>query len=365
MTRGRRKRIGTGIYRDAAGIAICVSVNGHRLERRYPPTTPIDTIKEARKRLRRELEQSTPPPAARGSFTAEADRYLSHAAHLAAWKARRSEIRAWIALLGRRPRATITRADILAARSEWSAAGVNPKTINNRLIALRAMYHALDGDDAASPADRIKPLPTRTPPAHSISADLIGQVYQNLSAAIDHATHQPRRSHHRTDRPRLARLKQVRARLRILAVSGVRPSELMRAQPEDFDLDQATWTTRDGKGGHRPQGIPITPAVDAAIRELLEADALGPFDTGAHAQTLRRFGWPAHIRPYNLRHSLSQALSTAGADIREAADLLGHRRLETHRRHYNPGQADKLRAALARLDTRIDFLEPAARAQGT
>jgi hypothetical protein len=353
--RGKRRRLAAGVYSDGSGVALVVWSHGRQIERRLPAGLELAELKRLRAQMRLELEAEAPAAVTRGTFEADVARYLDLSTALAAWKSRRSELRAWSDLYGRRARFSLVRADVLGAMATWRAAGASPKTINNRVIALRALYATLDGPERACPADYVRPLEVPRAPALVVTAATIAEVYARLSTAIaDQASTRPR-SHHRIDRPRLRHLVTTRARFRLLAVSGVRPSELMRARPEDFDLDRRVWLTRDGKGGRRPAGVPITEAVEAAVREFIEAGAFGKFDTGVFADTVRRFGWPAHLRPYALRRTLGQALTAEGVDLADTAALLGHRRIDTTRQFYVPARDEQLRGALERLDARVAF----------
>lgn len=338
--RGRRRRLATGIYRDASGIALVVSVHGRPVERRVPEGQDLASLKRQRAQLALTLAAQVEAPPAQGSLAADIGRYLELVPHLVGLDSRRAELRAWAALYGRRPRALITRDDVLEARAGWTADGVAPKTVNNRTTALRALYHALDGDEAPTPADRLRALPVRQAPPVAVSAAVIAQVYQRLQAA---------------EQAGLLRDAKTRARFRLMAETGRRPSEIMRAQPDDIDRTRGVWWVRDGKGGYTPGGVYLTPSVLAAVNEFVAAEAWGPYNTGSMARVLRHAGWPAAIRPYNLRHSVGQALADAGADHVDIANTLGHRDVRTTRRHYVGIQASRTRAALERITGRIPF----------
>ncbi len=339
-TRGKRKRLARGIYSDAAGIAIIVHSGGRQIERRHPHGTALKTLKTLRARLALE-NQAEPANATRGIFETDAARYLELVKHLAGWTERRSEIRAWNARIGSRSRSSITRGDVLSARAAWIEDRKSPKTINNRVAALRAMYHELDGgDDAPTPADGIKPLTVATKPPLSVSESKIATVYRNLAAA-------EKRGHLRD--------RKTRARFRMLAETGRRPSELMRAKPDDFDLERRIWHVRDGKGGFTPGGLYLTDSMMTAAQEFIDAEAFGDYNTGSFAIRLRNAGWPAGVRPYNLRHSVGIAMADSGADHMDIAHALGHRDPRTTKRNYVGIRESRTRAALERIDGRIPF----------
>jgi integrase len=345
MARHQRRKIATGIYTDKYGIAIIVTVRGTTKEIRRPHGIPLATLKTERARLKLELTGTAPTTPARGSLERDIQTYLGLVKHLAGWTERRSELRAWIALYGHRPRHSLERADVLAARAAWLAGGrdaepVSAKTINNRVTALRALYHELDGHDAPTPADGIRSLPFQRQPPIDVPAATIAAVYQRL---IDF------------ENGGRLRDRKTRARFRMRAETGRRPSEIMRAQPGDFDLVRRIWHIRDGKGGFTPGGLYLTDSILDAVRLFIDADAFGPFNTGSMAEVLHAAGWPRDVRPYNLRHSIGIALADAGADHMDIAAALGHRDPRTSRRHYIGIRDSRTRAALEKIDGRIDW----------
>jgi len=148
---------------------------------------------------------------------------------------------------------------------------------------------------------------------------------------------------------------KTRARFRVLTTTGARPSELMRAKPQDVDLKQKVWHTRDGKGGFRPLGIPLTPEAVAAWQLFIESDAWGDFNTGSYAKALRSAGWPPDIRPYNARHSVGDALDEADVDLADIALVLSHTRVETTRKHYVRAKFRRMRQAMDKIAGRIQW----------
>lgn len=345
MTRaaGRRRRLATGVWRDDCGISILVRRGATLHEVRRPLGTPMAECRRVRAQLTQSLAATSPPPAERGTFAADVARYLKLAGHLSDVTARRSELRAWLAVIGsRRSRYTITREELLGVRSKWLAAGVAPKTVNNRLTALRALWTTLDGPDAACPAHRILPLPVRHAPPVAVDAGTLAAVYAALQ---------------RREAEGYLPNAKTRVRFRLMAETGRRPCELMRARRDDFDLVRGVWHVRDAKGGFTPGGVFLTDSIRQAVEAFLAADALGPFDTGSMARALRAAGWPAGLRPYSLRHGVGQALADAGADHLDIAAALGHRDVRTTRDHYVGLRHSRTRAALERIAGRVAWPE--------
>jgi integrase len=346
MSRGPRECIEPNIYRDSAGLAASVKVGGVSREKRYPADTPLRVIRQWVGRTRGELAEQQ-PKSKRGTLAADAERYYLRSAHLASWRETRSEIRAWVARFGPWPRAKITRAHILDTRQVWLAAGTAPRTVNHRVAALKTLYHELDGPHVATPCDTVVPLAVpRVPPA-PVTPETIRAVYLQL---LEH------------ERAGVLRDQKTRARYMILAASGVRASELARAEPGDVDLEARVWRTRDGKGGVRPGGLYLHDDLLAGWKLFVEAKAWGPFETNSMSRVLRNCGWPPAVRPYTLRHTVGQTLSESGADLADVSAWLGHSRIDTTRRSYVPAIAGRIQALGESIGTRIRGPEPPAAA---
>lgn len=303
-------------------------------ERRFTPHTPQRVIKAWKARTLALLMKRSPQPersAHGGTLAKDAERYYPLIKHMADWVTRRSEVRAWFPTLGTHYRHLITREDVLRTRGDWKAAGVAAKTINNRVTALRNLYHLLDGDDSPTPCDGIKPLtPSKVPP-QIITAALVNAVVNALAAS----THRE--------------AAKDRARLMLLATTGKRPCELMRAQPADVDLLRRVWIPRDAKGGFCP-GVYLNDEMLAAWQAFVVAEAWGAYSTTHFARRLRRHGWPVGVRPYNLRHSTWIEASERGADLADVQAGAGHKIMATTRRHYVP----VLNSRMQRLSELID-----------
>lgn len=364
---GRRKeriKIADGIWRDAIGITVIAHVRGAgQKEKRFPLAVPVDDLlrwqNETRVRLLDRAERGSKP----GTFARDAQQYLNaFTKHLASRKSRRIEIRAWIKEFGERPRGTITPADVARVRTKWltekqpqprglAAKVLSPKTVNNRVAALRHMYHALDGKRAWTPVDDIAGLSVHRTPIVRIDDALLLKVEATLQAH---------------ERHKFLKTAKTRARFRVLVTTGRRPSEVMRALAEDVDLERRVWVPRDGKGGFSP-GLYLNDDMLAAWRLFVEADAWGPFSTNSFARVLRTAGWPTGLRPYQARHTLGITMSERGVDLDDVGAQLGHKRRETTRKHYVPVLNSRVQRASESIDGRFggwrqpQIVEPRAR----
>ena len=261
-----------------------------------------------------------------GTLAAAADEYLATVRHLASWKSRRSEVRAWVAALGARPVAGLTKLDVLRVRSTWLAGGCAPKTVNNRVATLQHLCGTLDLPD---PAARIRPVQVPRTLPQIVPVGVIEQVLERLADAG---------------------LWRTRARFGVLAATGRRPSEVMRTRRGDLDWERAVWRVRDGKGGWTPGGVALAATALAAWREFDRVEAWGCWDQTSWVRTLRRHGWPEGLRPYCLRHSVGIAMSEAGIDLSDVGAALGHRSTDMTRSHYVPVSDRRMRKAAEALE---------------
>jgi integrase len=336
-----RRKIERGIWADQYGFAVIKTASGLTKEKRFPPGTPIGVLRAWRTAQGQILERTAPVKAPRGTLLHDATAYLQQVAHLTSAPELRSVLKAWTARLGHVSRYRITAQDINHAVVAWRKDGVAPKTVNNRLNALRRLYHVLDSPRAWCPVDDVQLLPVPRQPTTYVTPEIIRATYAGLLEQ---------------ERKGKLRDSKTRARFMVLASSGVRASELMRAEPGDIDLTRRVWLTRDGKGGFRQGGgVYLTSDLLAAWRVYIAADAWGVFNTGSMAKALRTAGWPRGVKPYQLRATVGLAMSEGGIDLADISSSLGHSRVQTTRSHYVSVLGSRVQAAFQTIDKRIDW----------
>lgn len=331
----RRRTLATGIYQDGTGITVRA---GNLPERRFGLGTPLVLLQQVRDEMLKIHHRQKGTGAA--TLRRDCARYRERKKHLVNLSSVNAELDAWCALYGSKSRHAITRDDVLEARGLWRDDGLAPKTVNNRVNRLRAVYRELDGPQAWSPTDSIAPMPVPRTPIQRISPALIRHVIAQMQAATYRR-----------------RLRKTVARFMVYATTGRRPSEIARAKPEDVDFENRVWIPRDGKGGHTP-GIYLNDDMLFAWKAFAEADAWKTFNSRVFARTLRRYGWPEGVRPYNLRHSIGLALSEAGFDLADIGPHMGHKRPETTRKHYVPVLNSRLQAMSEAIGDRIGLSVP-------
>ncbi len=337
MKHAKRTRVATGIYRDACGYLVTVSVKGRRRDRRFPPDTAIAFMAIRQIRMRAELaEQHDQAPAgptpARGTVAGDLDRYLPQIAGRVGYKADRSHLHAWLPHIGPTLRSRVTPAQIRTAIAAWLTAGKSARTIRHRVRVFRELYRTLDGPGAVAPLQGVKLPKPADPHPTPVPIAIIQAVAASLKAGKRHARGYGGDS------------VKCHARFLVRATTGQRPSQIMRAEPEDLDLVRRIWFVRAGKGGTTIP-LPLNPDQVHAWRAFIAADAWGPFDTRSFSKTIRRHGWPAGIRPYTLRHTFAIDHLLGGTDLGDLQGLLGHRQIETTRKHYAPVLLARLKKA--------------------
>jgi site-specific recombinase XerD len=153
--------------------------------------------------------------------------------------------------------------------------------------------------------------------------------------------------------------------LALFAYGGLRRSELLGLDWDDVDLERRLIRVRVAKGG-RQRVLPIHPGLVPllldyrATRTPLDHPALFLGVLGNRlsptilSTTFRRYTEAAgvtkrkRITPHTLRHVFATELLSAGANLRQIQELLGHKHLDSTQRYTHVG-AHQLRGAVKRL----------------
>lgn len=338
----KRLKLSEGIWRDDYGISGVVKVGRTQTELRFPLGTDLKTIKAAREAEKVRL-RAKHPTLARTAFARAARRYLAivkGSLDKASFKSRRSEIRAWIRALGSADVRAIDAAALRIVISDWREAGRSPKTILNRVRTIGHMWRALF--EVALPKVDLPAIPKRRP--RFVTADIITGVEARLRA--HEAAGQLPDS-------------KTRARFMVMAATGMRPAQLKRMTASDLDLERRVVLIPAAKGGE-PVGLWLNDDMLTAWRVFAAVKAWGHFDTRSFGRRIRTAGWPAGVRPYNLRHAVGIELGERGIDFRDIADMLGHTDDATTRAFYVPVLNSRLRVASEKMAGRLGWLEASA-----
>jgi integrase/recombinase XerD len=139
-----------------------------------------------------------------------------------------------------------------------------------------------------------------------------------------------------------------RAMLELLYASGMRVSELIALDVQDFDVDNG-YVRCFGKG-HKERMIPVYQRAIVAVKEYLEngrpklvykKDEKALFVNRRGDRLTRQGLWQilkgyaqaagleTEIAPHTLRHSFATHMLDGGADLRSVQELLGHANIST------------------------------------
>ena len=325
----RRIRVSEGIYKDRHGLAATVKVNGIQRELRFPPNTPLKTIRARRDELRASLR--TLPAGERHTLAHDAERYLDQVtANLIGSAERRRDVEVWLPRFGQLR--TLSLAEHLAALNaqlhDWRRTRA-ASTCNHRRHALMHLVRVLYGRRAAIDLEDLVRFPLPLPRPRWVDRAHIEAVLEQLAGGT-----------------------RTSARLRLMHWTGMRPSQMGRLARTDFRLaDPVPYVNVPrGKGG-RLAAIPLVDDALAAVRDFIAADAFGPWSTQSANKAIQAAARKAGREPftvYQIRHSFATWLRHAGADLADIQDLYGHTDASTTRIYAAPTLA-KQREAIQRL----------------
>lgn len=297
----------TGIYKHGAGYRAVVSQGRDRakIKRTFPATATLAEMQAWRRDTQAAYRVTRKQRANRGTFEGDAKRYLQVVSALPTHKDRTRQIQAWVQAFGTKQRDRITSTDIRYWRDHWlteprakDKPPLAPATVNLRLRALSNLYRVLDGPRAENPVRDVEEC--REPPPRPRDLD-----YATIRAILDKL---PDKGKTEKGKPRPT-VSLTKIRLRILAYTGLPPSQLMRLRAQDLDLQQNTLSLPGRKKGRGTDAkvVPLLPQARAAFADLDAAKAWGRFSTHSVYKSFRLAAKAAKVdplpRPYDLRHS--------------------------------------------------------------
>lgn len=319
MTRGKRTRVATGIYRDAYGYAIVTSIDGNQEERRYHLDSDLDKLILLRQQWKLERRgiaiqtraQTFAPIAAAflDTFKPKSRRRVDVTIALNHW------LEAGFKTLAIED---ITPERIATQLAAWSARGVANSTLRHRRRELGNLFTWKYGAGGINPVRAV----ARAPKTHRERPRDFPYVVARLILF--------------QMRPSL-----TKTRLRVMLETGWPHEVLRRLKPADLHLAQRTAYIAPRKKGKGVQGrtVPLHRRAVAALRSLNHANGYGPFSASSMRQsflvavTKAKAIWDAHewaeptpwpapedIHPYDLRHAfIARAVRKSGI---EAASYL-------------------------------------------
>jgi integrase len=290
----------TGVREDRYGYQAFLKVKGRFISKRFPKDTPLATMREWRvtARARAILNQ----PEERGpSFREDAKDYLKAVQGMPTYRFRADDIARWVTLFGDRPRSSITALEIRTHLERWRVTYA-PSTVNHRRTALSHLWTVLDGKAAPNPVRGV-PRYRETPRAPRIlTPKLVRKILAQMPKTV------------------------TRARLAVMAWTGLPPKQIMRLEPKHIDWNRAIFIVRRQKGrGLDGRWLPLMPEGWKALREFKRVGAWGEFSTASLRRSFRLAAQKVEktldVTPYDLRHAFLTWVAMATKDDRVVAAL--------------------------------------------
>lgn len=346
--RGRRRRIAPGVYADSKGIEAEISIGPRddriRKGKRFPKGTHLRTIHAWQEETRTELRKWRRLAPARGEHESVRRKVREYLKTLtkSARRYRQCHLLAWVDVFGDRRPDLLSGPELAEQARKWEQAGVAPGTINHRKKCLKAFYVSLYGARGYNPA---LDVPHRREPRQEARGVPYAWIYEVLDQINDIDN---------------------RARLEVMAFTGIPQARLMRVREHDCDPAAGTIYLLPRQKGRGTEGrtFPLTPEGVQACRRFFARGCLGPFSTSSTRKAWL-VGWRAAnrarattgqkllpwIRPYDLRHTFGTWLYEQDGDLNAVAELLDVT-IETAKRYAHGAVPARLKQAVARLAER-------------
>jgi integrase len=336
VTRHKRTRLATGIYKDRSGIAIVISVQGKPNEFRadahgvtYANRDRAWLIRERVKRKSTAALEIDRTNAKGETFASDVERFL---ATLSPGHRRntRGYMQHWQQAFTDRERNTITDVD---AQTAFAAIHQAPSTKIHIRRALIQFYDTLNGKSGYNPGRAIKKPAKGEEPIRDLPWAWIERIFAALPPS------------------------RTKARLKLIAYVGLPHKQIGALQPSDLRLDRRELVVRPRRKGAGVSGRtqPLSDAAITALEEFAALDAFGTFQNRQLVETFRSGAKKAGVRlpdgarPYDLRHSFLTELARGGADIQEIAHLGMHATLEQANRYIKGAASERATNAITSI----------------
>jgi integrase len=297
-----------------------------------------------------------------GTFPADVTRYLALESikRMPTFVERRRHLQEWIQVFGEIRRRTITALMIEQQRDAWME-HYSAASVNKRLRALSNVFTKLDGRRAPNPVLDVAECEEPDPAARGLPYDVI----EAILAEIPDTYIGTRKDGTRTAGKGKPRPAQNKARLRVIAYTGLSHSQLKLLTPDDVDLEAGTMrliARRKGRKIRRAQDRPlpellplIAPAV-LAFREYARLNCWGSFSNSSmwklFQRACKRLGLTG-LRPYDFRHSMLSVVYSETRDLRVTGRFGGHRAERTTRRYTISAVAPHVAEAAEKVRLRL------------
>lgn len=300
-----------GVREDVHGYQAFVKVKGRFISKRFPKDTPLHVMREWRVQARARAILDVPPPAG-AAFEDDVKDYLKAVSGMPTLAWRETDLVRWQSLFAGRPRSTITAVEIRTHLERWRQTYA-ASTVNHRRTALMHLWTVLDGKSAPSP---VKDVP-RYREAHrsprALPPALITAILKEMPESV------------------------TKARLELMAWTGLPHAILMRLEPSDINWGTAVYIRPRRKGeGVEGRWIPLLPQGWKALKQFKKMGAWGKFSTSSLRTSFRLAAGKVgltDVTPYDLRHAFLTLVALASKDDRVVAQLGMHKDERMSRRY--------------------------------
>jgi integrase len=344
-----------GIYPTTTGYRVIASIgrgSGKRLEKAFPRRDAegrLTTMREmTRWQEQARTDLRTRPTAAPGSLEADLAIYLpikQATMPPSGFKERTRLMGLWLAALGpRRPRAAVEPVEIRAALARWELGGWSKGSCNRARTALMDFYHVLGGKSASNPVRDVKRFREFRQPAPKIDYALFHMILALMPDRGQGLRGETRRE-----------VSQTKARLCVIAYTGLPHAQIMRLRPEHIDwAARLVYIVGRQKGeGQEDRWLPISRAGLFALIDFADVEAWGAFSQSSMRISFQRaaakVGRP-ELTPYDLRHLYGTTLLEVTRNRAAVSLLLLHSSEDMTKRYTRGAETDLMRSALDAFD---------------
>lgn len=337
MTRGKRTRLATGIYKDASGIALCTKVHGVQLERRYALDSDLNKLIAIRANWIVERESGEVAAPSTPFWDACTDYLRTIPAKTKRHANAYNDLHCWRAIFHGLNVKDITAAMIQTQLAAWRP-DFQPSTLNKRRQELKNLFDFLGG---ANPVGGVPKFTERYDDARGVPPAVVEAVLAQMNET------------------------ETKIRLRVIYETSLTPIDLTRIQQAYFKPRQRTiYIPERQKGAGAPAlTMTLTRGGVEALKRFFAAKLNGrTFSSGTmwrdfhKAVQKAKAAWkgvwpaPANFHPYDLRHArLTEALRRSG-NLQGVQQLARHKHVETTMRYLRALETDSLRAVTDAMD---------------
>lgn len=332
----------TGIVRTEFGFRAFIRVRGRLYSKRFPPEASLTDMRDWRAAKRTDvLRAALHVVPSSSTFRDDVRVYLLAVKTMATYDEREQDMDRWVAAIGEsRIRHSITSAEIRGALQQWRIGGrkdgkpLSESACNHRRTALMHFFSVMNGKSGANPVRDVPRFREPDPEPRGLTYPKLRRIFATMKES------------------------KTKARLMLIAYTGLPHSTIMRLNPEHVNLKgrYAVVPRRRKGAGTQTRIIPLLPEAVAAFKMLIRCDGWGHFSRGSLRKALHqacRTAKVTRIRSYDLRHSFGTAVYEATGDIGAAQALLDHSDIKQTRRYTLKAAAGQMRKAL--LKTRKSF----------